>query len=559
MATGRTDYPNQVNNVLCFPYIFRGALDAGASTITTEMEIAAVHAIAELAQAEQSEVVAAAYAGETLAFGPEYLIPKPFDPRLMMKIAPAVVQAAIDSGVAKRPVADMDAYREKLQSLVYASGAAMKPVFSAAKRGTRKRICFSEGEEERVLRAAQIVLDEGLAQPILIGRPSVIQQRIERFGLRLTEGVDYQVVNVENDHRYRDFWQTYHRMTERKGVTQQLAKIDMRRRLTLIGCMMVHKGEADGLICGTWSTPDSHLHYVDQVIGLRPGVSTYACMNALLLPERQVFLVDTHINYDPSAEQLAEITIMAAEEIRRAGSVAADEPVDAQAMLAALGSAPWPRFRGPRGDGTSACTELLWIDVGGPAAHHLASIVPPLSLHDLPTLLWWDAPIDATESDVRQLLRGVDRVIVDGATQPGNGLATIRTLAHVAGSAGVALTDFALLRQGRWRDSIATMFDDEQAAPFLGAINAISIDYAKGNVASTATNVVRPAYHVAWLASRIVAGIGVPMISAVMDCAEAAARHYFRKSAAQLSPWEAARLRSLRRRSRRRPLDRAAR
>ena len=319
MATGRTDYPNQVSNVLCFPYIFRGALDAGASTITPEMEVAAVHAIAELAQAEQSEVVAAAYAGETLAFGPEYLIPKPFDPRLMMKIAPAVVQAAIASGVAQRPIADMDAYREKLQSLVYASGAAMKPVFSAAKRGTRKRICFAEGEDERVLRAAQIVLDEALAKPILIGRPSVISQRIERFGLRMTEGVDYQVVNVEDDHRYRDFWQSYHRMTERKGVTQQLAKIDMRRRLTLIGCMMVHKGEADGLICGTWSTPDSHLQYVDQVIGLRPGVSTYACMNALLLPERQLFLVDTHINYDPTAEQLAEITVMAAEEMKRFG------------------------------------------------------------------------------------------------------------------------------------------------------------------------------------------------------------------------------------------------
>ena len=319
MATGRTDYPNQVNNVLCFPYIFRGALDAGASTITSEMEIAAVHAIAELAQAEQSEVVAAAYAGETLAFGPEYLIPKPFDPRLMMKIAPAVVQAAIASGVAQRPIQDMDAYREKLQSLVYASGSAMKPVFAAAKRGSKKRICFAEGEDERVLRAAQIVLDEGLAKPILIGRPAIISQRIERFGLRLSEGVDYDVVNVENDHRYRDFWQTYHQLTERKGVTAQLAKIDMRRRLSLIGAMMVHKGEADGMICGTWSTPDAHLHYIDQVIGLRPGVSTYACMNALLLPDRQIFLVDTHINYDPTAEQLAEITIMAAEEMKRFG------------------------------------------------------------------------------------------------------------------------------------------------------------------------------------------------------------------------------------------------
>jgi malate dehydrogenase (oxaloacetate-decarboxylating)(NADP+) len=321
MATGRTDYPNQVNNVLCFPYIFRGALDAGASTITSEMEIAAVHAIAELAQAEQSEVVAAAYAGETLAFGPEYLIPKPFDPRLMMKIAPAVVQAAIASGVAQRPITDMDAYREKLQSLVYASGSAMKPIFAAAKRGLKKRICFAEGEDERVLRAAQIVLDEGLAKPTLIGRPAIIAQRIERFGLRLTEGVDYEVVNVEDDHRYKDFWQTYHQLTARKGVTAQLAKIDMRRRLTLIGAMMLHKGEVDGLICGTWTTPDAHLHYIDQVIGLRKGISTYACMNALLLPDRQVFLVDTHINYDPSAEQLAEITIMAAEEIKRFGVV----------------------------------------------------------------------------------------------------------------------------------------------------------------------------------------------------------------------------------------------
>ena len=361
MATGRTDYPNQVNNVLCFPYIFRGALDAGASTITPEMEVAAVHAIAELAQAEQSEVVAAAYAGENLAFGPEYLIPKPFDPRLMMKIAPAVVQAAIASGVAQRPIADMDAYREKLQSLVYASGAAMKPVYSAAKRGNKKRICFAEGEDERVLRAAQIVLDEGLAKPILIGRPAVISQRIERFGLRMSEGVDYQVVNVENDHRYRDFWQTYHRMTERKGVTQQLAKIDMRRRLTLIGCMMVHKGEADGLICGTWSTPDSHLQYVDQVIGLRPGVSTYACMNALLLPERQVFLVDTHINYDPSAEQLAEITVMAAEEMKRFGV----EPKAALLSHSNFGSSNHPTALKMRRTLSLVQQRAPWLEIDG--------------------------------------------------------------------------------------------------------------------------------------------------------------------------------------------------
>ncbi|RZI69509.1 MAG: NADP-dependent malic enzyme [Variovorax sp.] len=327
MATGRTDYPNQVNNVLCFPYIFRGALDSGATTITDEMEIAAVRAIAELAQAEQSEVVAAAYVGEKLSFGPEYLIPKPFDPRLMMKIAPAVAKAAEQSGVATRPIADLDAYRDKLQSFVYASGTAMKPIFDAAKRATKKRVAFAEGEEERVLRAVQIVVDEGLARPTLIGRPAIIAQRIEKFGLRLQEELDYDIVNVEQDHRYRDFWQTYHRMTERMGTTVQTAKIEMRRRLTLIGAMLLHKGEVDGLICGTWGTTAIHLHHIDQVIGKRPGgcastpqdVPIYACMNGLLLPDRQVFLVDTHVNYDPTPEELAEITTMAAEEMMRFG------------------------------------------------------------------------------------------------------------------------------------------------------------------------------------------------------------------------------------------------
>ncbi len=327
MATGRTDYPNQVNNVLCFPYIFRGALDAGASTITIEMEIAAVHAIAELAQAEQSDVVAAAYVGEKLAFGPEYLIPKPFDPRLMMKIAPAVAQAAADSGVALRPVSDMEAYRQRLQSFVYASGTVMKPIYAAAKLAKTKRVAYAEGEEERVLRACQIVVDEGLARPTLIGRPAVIAQRIQKFGLRLKEELDYDVVNVEQDHRYRDFWQTYLQMMERKGLTTQVAKIEMRRRLTLIGSMLLHKGEVDGMICGTWGTTANHLEYIDQVIGKRPGgspstpqdVRTYACMNGLMLPGRQVFLVDTHVNYDPTAEELTEITVMAAEEMMRFG------------------------------------------------------------------------------------------------------------------------------------------------------------------------------------------------------------------------------------------------
>ncbi len=319
MATGRTDYPNQVNNVLCFPYIFRGALDCGATTITLEMEIAAVHAIAELAQAEQSEVVAAAYAGEQLAFGPDYLIPKPFDPRLMMKIAPAVARAAMQSGVAQRPIDNLEAYVERLQSFVYASGTTMKPIFAAAKKASRKRVAFAEGEEERVLRACQIVVDEGLARPTLIGRPSVIQNRIESFGLRLRKDLDYDVVNVEQDDRYRDFWQTYHRMMERRGVTVQMAKIEMRRRLSLIGSMLLHKGDVDGLIVGTWGTTQIHLNQIDQVIGRRPGVSTYACMNGLMLPGRQIFLVDTHVNYDPSAEQLAEITTMAAEEMVRFG------------------------------------------------------------------------------------------------------------------------------------------------------------------------------------------------------------------------------------------------
>ncbi len=361
IATGRTDYPNQVNNVLCFPYIFRGALDAGASTITSEMEIAAVYAIAELAQAEQSEVVAAAYVGEQLSFGPEYLIPKPFDPRLMIKIAPAVAQAAQTSGVALRPIADMDAYREKLLSFVYASGQTMKPIYAAAKNAQHKRVAYAEGEEERILRAVQVVVDEQLAQPTLIGRPSVIARRIEQFGLRLKEGVDYQVVNVENDHRYRDFWQTYWRLMQRKGVTQQLAKIDMRRRLTLIGSMLLHKGEVDGLICGTWGTTDVHLNYIDQVIGHRKGVSTYACMNGLLLPERQVFLVDTHINYDPSAAQLAEITILAAKEMMRFGI----RPKAALLSHSNFGSSNHPSALKMRDTLALLQTQAPWLEVDG--------------------------------------------------------------------------------------------------------------------------------------------------------------------------------------------------
>ena len=365
MATGRSDFHNQVNNVLCFPYIFRGALDAGASTITVEMEIAAVHAIAELAQAEQSDVVAAAYAGEQLAFGPEYLIPKPFDPRLMMKIAPAVAKAAADSGVALRPIADLDAYREQLQSFVYASGTTMKPIFTAAKNALKKRVAYAEGEDERVLRAAQIVVDERLAIPTLIGRPAVIAERIEKFGLRLREGHDYEVVNVEQDHRYRDFWQTYHRMTERKGVTVQVAKIEMRRRLTLIAAMLLHKGDVDGLICGTWGTTALHLNYIDQVIGKRNSVGQdvqiYACMNGLMLPGRQVFLVDTHVNYDPTAQELAEITIMAAQEMQRFGF----KPKAALLSHSNFGSSNEPSAIKMRDTLAILQTKAPWLEVDG--------------------------------------------------------------------------------------------------------------------------------------------------------------------------------------------------
>ena len=321
LATGRTDYPNQVNNVLCFPFIFRGALDAGATTVTREMEIAAVNAIAELARQEQSDVVATAYGIEDLSFGPEYLIPKPFDPRLIVKIAPAVAKAAMLSGVASRPIEDMDAYAQHLQQFVYQSGTIMKPVFQVARAATpeQKKIVFSEGEEERVLRAVQIIVDEKIAFPILVGRPAVIQQRITRYGLRLLAGQDFTVVNPEFDERYRDYWQTYHQMQARKGITAQSAKLEMRRRPTLIGAMLVKKGEARGLICGTISTTHRHLHFIDQIIGKRENATVYGAMNALLLPGRQIFLVDTHVNYDPTPEQLAEITIMAAEEVRRFG------------------------------------------------------------------------------------------------------------------------------------------------------------------------------------------------------------------------------------------------
>jgi malate dehydrogenase (oxaloacetate-decarboxylating)(NADP+) len=321
MATGRTDYPNQVNNVLCFPFIFRGALDVGATTITRGMEVAAVKAVAELAQVEQSEIVTSVYGNDNLSFGPDYLIPKPFDPRLITAIAPAVAKAAMDDGVALRPIKDFDAYRNQLQQFVYHSGTLMKPLFNIAKRvaANQKRIVFAEGEDERVLRAVQIAIDENLAVPILIGRPEVIKYRIDKFGLRMKVGDDFEIVNPESDSRFRDFWQTYLALTERKGVTQSFAKLEMRRRHTLIGSILISKGMADGMICGTVGNSATHLKYIDEVIGHETGANVYGAMSGLVLPGRQVFLVDTHINIDPSAEELAEITMMAASEMRKLG------------------------------------------------------------------------------------------------------------------------------------------------------------------------------------------------------------------------------------------------
>ena len=322
IATGRSDFPNQVNNVLCFPFIFRGALDVGATAITRTMEIAAVHAIAALARREQSDVVTTAY-GEVgeLGFGPEYLIPKPFDPRLIVKIAPAVARAAMQSGVATRRIEDLDAYAQRLQQFVYHSGTLMQPIFSAARKldAPRKRIVYAEGEDERVLRAVQIVVDERLAVPTLVGRPAVIERSIQRYGLRIRIGEDVRIVNPESDARYRDYWQAYHRMTSRRGVTAQYAKLEMRRRTTLIAAMLLRMGEADGMICGTISTTARHLHYIDQVIGPRAGVGVYGAMCGLILPGRQVFIVDTHVNVDPSADQLAEIVELAVAQMRTFG------------------------------------------------------------------------------------------------------------------------------------------------------------------------------------------------------------------------------------------------
>jgi len=322
MATGRSDYPNQVNNVLCFPYIFRGALDCGATKITEAMKLACVREIADLAKAEISDAVAAAYAGQDLAFGPDYLIPKPFDARLILRIAPAVARAAAESGVATRPIADLDAYRESLTRFVYQTGMFMRPVFAAAKHANVQRpvrVAYAEGEDERVLRAVQVVLDEGLASPVLVGRPDVVKMRIERAGLRLQAGRDFELVDPENDTRFREYWETYRSLMAREGVTPDVAKSSVRRSNTLICALMLRRGEADAMICGLVGRYDRHLDHVRQVIGRRPGARTMAAMNALMMQERTLFLTDTFVNEEPSAEELADIAMMAAAEVRRFG------------------------------------------------------------------------------------------------------------------------------------------------------------------------------------------------------------------------------------------------
>ena len=320
IGTGRSDYPNQVNNVLCFPFMVRGALDVGATTINEAMKIAAVRAIAELAHAEQSEVVAAAYGKEELAFGPEYLIPKPFDPRLIVKVAPAVAEAAMESGVATRPIADMAAYRQQLNEFVYHTGLLMRPIFAAAKKSPA-RIVFCEGEDDRVLRAVQTVIDEGLARATVIGRPQVVESRIAQHGLRMRPGVDFELVNPDSDPRHKELWQDYYELTCRKGIGIEYAKRETRRRTTLIGAMLIRHGDADGMICGTFGRHALHLKYIADVIGRKPGVESFHAINMLLLPNRTLFIGDTYVNYDPTPEQVAEMTVLAAEEVRRFGLV----------------------------------------------------------------------------------------------------------------------------------------------------------------------------------------------------------------------------------------------
>jgi malate dehydrogenase (oxaloacetate-decarboxylating)(NADP+) len=317
IATGRSDYPNQVNNALCFPYIFRGALDSGATTINEAMKIACVQAIAKMAHVEPDS---STYGEKAQTFGRDYLIPGPLDPRLIMEIAPAVAKAAMDSGVATRPIQDFSAYRQRLSEFVYNSAFLMKPVFAQAKTDP-KCIVFCEGEDDRVLRAVQIMVDDGLVKPILVGRPAVIEEHIKRQGLRLKAGVDFEMVNQDDDHRYKDFWQHYYSIMQRRGIGVELAKREARRRTTLIGALLVHFGYADGMICGTFGYYDLHLDYVRDVIGTKPGINNLYAMNVVMMGDRNLFIADTYVNQDPTAEQLAEMTLLAAEEVRRFGLV----------------------------------------------------------------------------------------------------------------------------------------------------------------------------------------------------------------------------------------------
>ncbi|HII3788619.1 NADP-dependent malic enzyme [Pasteurella multocida] len=318
VCTGRSDYPNQVNNVLCFPFIFRGALDVSATAINEEMKLAAVHAIADLALAEQSEVVTSAYGETELSFGPEYLIPKPFDPRLIVKIAPAVAKAAMDSGVATRPIKDFDAYIEKLTQFVYKTNLFMKPVFAQAKQN-KKRVLLTDGEESRVLHAVQEIATLGIATPILLGRPSVIAQKIKQLGLHIQEGRDFELVDIENNPYFEECYKTYHNLLKRKGITPAGAQRKMLHNPTVIGATLLQLGKADAMLCGLVGPYASHLSNIKEVIGVQPCVPTPATVNGLVLPTGNLFITDTFVNHNPTAQELAEITIMAANEVSRFG------------------------------------------------------------------------------------------------------------------------------------------------------------------------------------------------------------------------------------------------
>ncbi|AJJ10243.1 malic enzyme, NAD binding domain protein [Yersinia rohdei] len=376
ICTGRSDYPNQVNNVLCFPFIFRGALDVGATTINEEMKLACVHAIADLALAEQSDVVASAYGEQDLSFGPEYIIPKPFDPRLIVKIAPAVAKAAMDSGVATRPIADFSAYIEKLTEFVYKTNLFMKPIFSQAKK-EMKRVVLAEGEEERVLHATQELVSQGLAYPILIGRPSVIETRLKKLGLHITAGKDFEVVNNESDPRFNEYWHEYYQIMKRRGVSQEQARRAVIGNPTLIGSIMVHRGEADALICGTIGSYHEHYDVVEKVFGFREGAHVAGAMNALLLPTGNTFIADTYVNDDPTPEQLAEITLMAAETVRRFGI----EPKVALLSHSSFGSSDCPAARKMRRTLALVNQMAPELEIDG-EMHGDAALVPSIR-HDL--------------------------------------------------------------------------------------------------------------------------------------------------------------------------------